>query len=196
MYLYRLAADESRPVPAARNVAPGGAAEVREIVESFDNDDHSTAELYRTFLERGAEPWCLKENGRVLGVVWFFRNRYRIPWEGYDAYVFGIHLEPSEAFVANVFVDPNNRGRGLFAEIVRAFRAGNPETTLFSSVSASNPVSLRAHEKIGFRRIGTLHLLRIVHVAVGRFALWKIGTRLLRLRRGMEVEINIQRSRG
>jgi len=192
LYLYQLTMEKSPLESTARHVVPGGAAEVQEIVESFDNGNPTMAELYRTFLERGAEPWCLQENGRILGVVWFFRKRYRIPWEGYDAYVFGINLEPTKAFVANVFVAPNSRGRGLFAEIVRAFLDSNPETTLFSSVSASNPISLRAHEKIGFRRIGTLHLLRIMNIAFGRFSLWKSASRLLRLRRGMEVEISLE----
>ncbi len=190
MYLYRLS-PSSETVEPKENVGCGTEVEVREIVESFDGGDETVAELYRTFLQRKAEPWCLKEKDRILGVVWFFRERYTIPWEGYEAYVFEIDLEPNEAFVANVFVDPAARGRGLFAEIVRGFLAKNPGTILYSSVSASNPVSLRAHEKIGFRRFGAIVMLRMLKLAVGRFFLKSFRGRWFRLRRGTKTAISL-----
>lgn len=149
----------------------GDEADVRRMVDDLYDEDPVALDFYRAYLREGVEPWLARDlsDGRILGVVWLYTGSYLSAWEGYDAWLLDVRVEPMAKFVANVYVAPECRGRGIFPQIMQRCLAeytveanGNdPVVEFYSCIDQANTVSIRSHEKIGFRPCAATYYVRI-----------------------------------
>ena len=127
---------------------------VTDLVRDLYGNDESARTFYEDFYHKGIEPWIAKRDNKVVGVVWLYTGYYVSPWQGYDGFVLRLEIEPTARFVANVFVAPESRRHGIFSKIVRRLVTEFPNEEFYSCIDEDNTRSIRAHEKIGFRRCG------------------------------------------
>jgi GNAT superfamily N-acetyltransferase len=159
---YKLIRNEQSAVYSANefNIVAGTKTTVSEIVRDLYDGNSKTLEFYENFYRDGIEPWIACFDNKVIGVVWLYTGSYLVNWEGYDAWLLQIEVEPAAKFVANVFVHPSWRGRGIFAAIITHCTSVYRDNEFYSCVDESNHPSVKSHERIGFRCCGIAYCFR------------------------------------
>lgn len=192
---FRLDRDGHRkptPLPGLE-VRRARVAELSDLVDDLYRGDPKTLEFYETFFQNGVEPWIARSDDRIWGVVWLYSGSYLFPWEGYDAWLLRIEVEPTAKFVANVFVDPARRGRGVFPIIADHCFDAYPESEFYSAIDELNVTSIRSHEKIGFRRCGAVYFVRIFRRPRCIFRSKRGKSCSFRMSRGVAAEVVLAR---
>ncbi len=138
----------------------GDPSAIERLVRDLYAGSESAQIFFEQFLQRGVEPWLMEHDGKIVGSVWLFTGSYLSAWEGYDAWLLQIEVEPTARFVANVLVDPDMRGQGVFSRLMQHCVSEYAEVPFYSCVDETNRPSIKAHEKLGFRRYGAAYLLR------------------------------------
>ena len=172
----------------------GAEPDVVDLVHDLYDNDESVRTFYENFYHNGIEPWIAKRDNKVVGVVWLYTGYYISPWQGYDGFVLRLEIEPTARFVANVFVGPESRGQGIFSKIVQRFLDELPNDVFYSAIAEENIPSIRAHEKIGFRRCGATYYVQLFGWTWAVFVpKWGIS-RVFRILRGTTVSVVLSRS--
>ena len=190
---YRLSRQD---VPSNRDsgdiiVFRGDEESVRRLVRDLYHDTETAREFYGNYLREGAEPWLAENNNRIVGSVWLFTGTYTVPWEGYDAWLLRVEVEPTAKFVANVLVDPEMRGRGIFSLVARRCYAAHPDSEFYSCVDETNIPSIKSHEKLGFHRCGTAYMVRLFGGTRCLFWPKKGKSRLFKMERGTPFPVSL-----
>ncbi|MDR2644350.1 MAG: hypothetical protein LBC74_16340 [Planctomycetaceae bacterium] len=134
---------------------------VVETVKDLYAGNSETLEFYENFYRNGIELWAAKLGERVVGSVWLYTGTYLANWEGYDASLLRIGVEPTAKFFANGFVDSAYRGQRIFPAIVAFCTSVYRDNEFYSSVDELNCTSVRAHERIGFGRCAVAYYIRL-----------------------------------
>lgn len=189
--------DRSRPVEMKElsdwEIRRATAVELPDLVDDLYGGNPKTLEFYETFFHNGIEPWIARSDGKIAGVVWLYSGSYLLPWGGYDAWLLQVEVEPTAKFVANVFVDPARRGQGVFPLIVEHCFDAYPESEFYSAIDEMNLSSIRSHEKVGFRRCGSVYFVRIFRRTRCIFRTKRGKSRSFRMIRGVAAEIVLSR---
>jgi ribosomal protein S18 acetylase RimI-like enzyme len=110
-------------------------------------------------LRRGERCFVARHEGRLVSVRWLTADNGPIAYLDRS-----VPLEPGEAFLYETFTHPDYRGRALSAaagtRLGRALAAEGVHRIL-AVVLPENKLGVRAYEKAGYRRIGTVGWLRI-----------------------------------
>jgi len=167
----------------------GGETDVVDLVRDLYGDDESVRIFYEEFCRNGIEPWIAKQDGKVTGVVWLFCGHYIAPWQGYDGFVLRLEVEPEALFVANVFVAPECRGRKIFPRIVDRFLAAYSHEPVYSEIDEANDPSIKAHNKIGFRRCGATYYIQLFGRTRALLVPRRGGPKCVRIPRGQTVSV-------
>ncbi|MDR2115476.1 MAG: GNAT family N-acetyltransferase [Planctomycetaceae bacterium] len=159
---YKLIQNKQSTVSSANkiNIIAGTETTVSEIVRDLYEGNPKTLEFYEKFYRNGIEPWVACSDNTVIGVVWLYTGSYLVNWEGYDAWLLQIQIEPTAKFVANVFVNPAWRKQGIFAAIINHCTSVYRDSEFYSCVDESNHPSVKSHERIGFRCCGIAYCFR------------------------------------
>jgi GNAT superfamily N-acetyltransferase len=177
------------------NIAAGNESTVTEIVNDLYLGDPAMLKFYENFYHDGIEPYVAKSNGKVIGSIWLYTGSYLANWEGYDSWLLQIGVESTAKFVANVFVDPAWRGKRIFPAIVDFCTSAYCDSEFYSCVEELNNVSVRAHERIGFRKCAIAYYIRFgqktycIFVTKNKNGNWK--RKYLKLPRGIAVNVSI-----
>ncbi|MDR1483677.1 MAG: GNAT family N-acetyltransferase [Planctomycetaceae bacterium] len=142
------------------NIVAGTESSVVDVVNDIYSGDPQALKFYENFYRNGIELWIAKVNDRVVGSVWLYTGTYLANWEGYEAWLLQIGIEPTAKFVANVFVDPLFRGRRIFPAIINFCTNVYKEEEFYSCVDELNSTSVNAHERIGFKSCGAAYYVR------------------------------------
>ena len=107
-----------------------------------------------------------REEGHMLGFIWLLFRPYH---EDEHRCILHPAAQPPTALDVDVYIFPEARGGMAFAELWRA--AGRTLEARgiswsFSRISAYNASSLRAHQRLGARRIGSLYFLQLGGVEI------------------------------
>ncbi|MDR1140346.1 MAG: hypothetical protein LBL62_01550 [Planctomycetaceae bacterium] len=194
---YRLIRDKQPVVEDAGEIeiVLGTETSVAEIVRDLYSGDSEALKFYENFYRNGIEPWIARVGGRVVGVVWLYTGEYLANWEGYDAWLLHVGIEPTAKFVANVFVDPLRRGKKIFRTIIAHCTTVYSDSEFYSCVDELNITSVKAHERIGFRGCAVVYYIRFLQRTYCIFATRNgIGyqrQRCFRLPRAEAVSISI-----
>ena len=95
------------------------------------------------------------------GLVAWFWVAHAVP-RYFDEMRWMIDLDNTQAWGRDAFVSPERRGQRLLAALMdNACTLDSGPQLFLSDVDASNQPSLRAHEKMGFRKIATVRSLSI-----------------------------------
>jgi GNAT superfamily N-acetyltransferase len=177
------------------NIVSGTETTVTEMVNDLYSGNPKTYEFYEKFYRNGIELWVAGLGERVVGSVWLYTGTYLANWEGYDAWLLQVEIEPTAKFVTNVFVDPLRRGRRIFPAIIDFCTSFYRDSEFYSCVDESNVTSVRAHERIGFRCCAVAYYIRFLQRTYCVFLTkngkghWK--RRYFRLPRGVAVPVSI-----
>ena len=163
---------------------------IQEIVRDLHDNSPQELAFYEQYYRSGLEPWIARANGKVIGVIWLYTGSYLAMWEGYDAWLVNVQIEPDGKFFTNVLTDPASRGKGVFAHIAEVCFAAYPESPFYTCIEVSNTVSIRSHEKIGFRRCGVAYYLRFFQKTFCLFIPKGRKSRLLILKRGQAANVS------
>jgi GNAT superfamily N-acetyltransferase len=194
---YNLARDKQLSVPNIDeiNITLGTETSVTEIVRDLYSGDSKTLKFYESFYRDGIEAWAARSGDKVIGVVWLYTAYYLANWEGYNAWLLQIEIEPTAKFVANVFVDPSWRGRKIFPAIISHCASVYCDNKFYSCVDESNVTSIKAHERIGFRWCAVAYYIRFFQRTYCIFLTGQSKKdrrwRCFRLRRGEAVSVSI-----
>jgi GNAT superfamily N-acetyltransferase len=161
---YNLAKDKQLLVSVSDidkiEIVLGTETSVVEMVRDLYSGDSATLEFYENFYRKGIEPWIARCGNKIIGVVWLYNGSYLANWEGYEAWLLQIKIEPTAKFVANVFVDPSWRGRKIFPAIITHCTSIYRNSKFYSCVDESNVTSIKAHERIGFQWCAAAYYIR------------------------------------
>ena len=182
--------DQNEMLEIRRGVEP----DVDDLVRDLYNDDESARTFYADFYHKGIEPWIAKRENKVVGVVWLYQGHYVAPWQGYDGFVLRLEIEPTARFVANVFVAPESRRHGIFSKIVRRFVTEFPNEEFYSCIDEDNTRSIRAHEKIGFRRCGATYYIQLFGRTFAVFVTQRRMPQVFRMPKGETVSVVLSRN--
>lgn len=161
--LYRLDR-ERRPAPRGAegfDVFPGNEGDIEEIVADLYDGSPMAREFYDDFHRQGVRPWVARRDGRIVGVLWLYRGRYLLPWEGYDAWLLDLEIEPTALFFANEFVSPEARRQGILTILAERVFEADPDCECYTCVDETNFPSKLLHEKLGFRRCAVVYFIRL-----------------------------------
>jgi GNAT superfamily N-acetyltransferase len=173
------------------DVVPATEILVREIVRDLYDDNAETLSFYEEFYRKGIEAWVARFNDHIVGVIWLYTGSYLANWEGYDAWLLQIEIEPAAKFVANVFVQPQFRGQGLFSMIAGRCTEFYSENEFYSCIDESNVASIRSHEKFGFQRCAAAYYVRFFQRTYCIFRPNKGKYRFLKLPRGVALDVSL-----
>ncbi|MDR1141439.1 MAG: GNAT family N-acetyltransferase [Planctomycetaceae bacterium] len=169
----------------------GTESSVSEMVDTLYNGKPKTLEFYEEFYRNGIEAWIARGEDKIVGVIWLYTGSYLLNWEGYDAWLLQVAVEPTAKFVANVFVQPECRGQGIFPVIAEQCFTVYSENEFYSCVEESNVPSIKSHEKIGFRRYAAVYFVRFFQqtycLSVPKKGKWKY----FRLQRGNAIVLDL-----
>jgi GNAT superfamily N-acetyltransferase len=149
---------------------PRPLAEGQRFIELREQDAERIAQADRRYGRRG-------EMGRILrrfqhglryfaieedeGLVAWFWVAHAVP-RYLDELAWLINLDNSQAWARDAFVSPERRGQRLIAALMETACTVDSGPQLFlSDVDSYNLPSLRAHEKMGFRKVATVRSLAI-----------------------------------
>lgn len=115
------------------------------------------ARILRRF-QHGLRYFAIEENEGLIGWFWV---AHAVP-RYLDEMRWMISLDNSQAWARDAFVAPAHRGQRLIAALMEhASTVDSGPQQFLSDVDSYNYPSLRAHEKMGFRRIATVRSLSI-----------------------------------
>jgi RimJ/RimL family protein N-acetyltransferase len=166
-------------------------------VQSIVRDLYAPEELafYEEYYRKGIEPWAAQLQGKVIGVIWLYTGSYLAMWEGYDAWLLNVQVEPNGKFFANVFTDPASRGKGVFSFVAEQCFAAYPESPFYTCIEASNKPSIRSHEKVGFRQCAVACSIRFFQTTFCYFVTQTGKRRFFRIPKGQAVPISLKDSK-
>ena len=170
--------------------ATGSEVSVDDIIRDLYNSNKKELAFYENYARQGIEHWTAQQNGKIVGVVWLYTGSYLAQWEGYEAWLLHIDIEPSAKFVCNVFTSSLLRGQGIFPFIAGRCFAEYPDSEFYSCVASNNKPSLRSHEKIGFRRYAAAYYFRLFQTTFCYFVT-KGQRRFFRLPKGKAVSVSL-----
>ena len=169
----------------------GTESTVQEIVRDLYNDSSMELAFYENYYREGIEPWIARSHGKIIGTIWLYTGSYLAMWEGYDAWLLNVQIEPNGKFFANVLTDPASRGKGVFTHIAEQCFAAYPASPFYTCIEVSNTASIRSHEKVGFRHCAVAYYVRFFQKTFCLFLPKKGKARLLILKRGQAAEITL-----
>ena len=172
-------------------IVNGTESSVQKIVRDLYDNSPQELTFYEHYFRSGIEPWLARSNGKVTGVIWLYTGSYLAMWEGYDAWLLNVHIEPDGKFFTNVFTAPAARGKGVFTYIAEACFAAYPESPFYTCIEGSNIASIRSHEKVGFRRCAVAYYVRFFQKTFCLFIPKKGKRRLLKLKHGQVAEVSL-----
>lgn len=112
------------------------------------------ASRFRNYLERGCRAWVTRNpEGRIAGFFWTTTDLYIAPCGRCKV---ALELPEDLVFIEFIFIHPDFRRHGLYSKMNRRVRRLHPDHRFACIVDSSNTASIRAHEKLGFRRSGRL----------------------------------------
>ena len=173
-------------------IARGTESSVTEIVRDLYGNSPQELAFYEQYYHSGIEPWLARSGGKVVGVIWLYTGSYLAMWEGYDAWLLNVQVEPVGKFFANVLTDPASRGKGVFTHIAEECFAAYPESPFYTCIEVFNTASIRSHENVGFRRCAVAYYVRFFQKTFCLFLPKKGKNQLLMLKRGQAVEVPLQ----
>jgi GNAT superfamily N-acetyltransferase len=116
----------------------------------------SAAELDRR-LRAGHACFVAVSAGRVVAVTWVAVGPVKVPYLERE-----IVPGPGELYLFDIYVAPDQRGARLapriFATIAELHRAQGYRRAL-CLIALYNRSSIRSHERLGFRRVGSIHAI-------------------------------------
>ncbi|MDR0338165.1 MAG: hypothetical protein LBI18_13865 [Planctomycetaceae bacterium] len=177
------------------NIAAGNESTVVEIVNDLYLGDPAMLKLFENFYQNGIEPYVAKSGEKVVGSIWLCTGTYLANWGSYDSWLLQIGIEPTAKFVANVFVDPTWRGKRIFPAIVDFCTSTYRDSEFYSCVEELNIVSVRVHERIGFRECAIAYYIRFgqktycIFTTKSEKGNWK--RKYLKLSRGLAANISL-----
>lgn len=126
-----------------------------------------SAEQVTGWLRDGHVTVLVRRGDRIVGDSWLAVERYPVP----DPALAELLERGGYAFSFLAQVDPEFQGVGIFplliSEQLRLMRRKG-RTRLLGTVAKNNLASMRSVEKMGFRRVGTLHLCWVLGRKLGR----------------------------
>lgn len=149
---------------------PRALAEGQRFIELHQADAERIAQTDRRFGRRGDMARILRRFQHGLryfaieedeGLVAWFWVAHAVP-RYLDEMRWMISLDNTQAWARDAFVAPARRGQGLIAALMEhASTVDSGPQQFLSDVDSYNYPSLRAHRKMGFRRIATVRSLSI-----------------------------------
>ena len=189
---YRLDPQTTNSFPQTdkNEIVHGTETLVQKIVRDLYDNAPEELKFYEHYFHDGIEPWGDRSNGKVIGTVWLYTGSYLAMWEGYDAWLLNVQIEPNGKFFTNVLTDPASRGKGVFTHIAEACFAAYPESPFYTCIEVSNTASIHSHEKVGFRRCAVAYYVRFFQKTWCLFIPPKGKWRWLLLKRGQAAEVS------
>ena len=184
---YRVSQDETLDIRC------GGVTDVDILARDLHNNDESFRKLYEYLYGEDVKPWIAKREEKAVGVVWLYQGYYIAPWQDYDGYILRLEIEPTARFVANVTVASECRRQGIFSRIVAHFLGELPNEEVYSAIGEDNTLSIRAHEKIGFRRCGAVYYIQIFGKTWAIFRTRRGISRCFRMPQGKTISVVLSR---
>ena len=142
-----------RVAPATRTpdeaivVAPAGREDLDLLVRCFDK-----RAIFEKRFEAGEICLAARADGGIVGYEWFSTKSPQV--EERYGYTFDL---PSDALYAyDAYTSESHRGRGVWREVMiaaEALMAREGKRRVLAHVEYGNPVSYRAHLKVGYRPI-------------------------------------------
>lgn len=128
--------------------------------DSFSRKYPNLESRFRKRFDKGMRYYELRQNDKLLGTAWFHPSGYRY----IDEMGYLIPVPKNNIWLRDLFIAPDYRGMGLFSRIVNmALNQYYPHvTTVMSDTEMCNKASMAAHNKCGFKVMGSI---RAVHVA-------------------------------
>ena len=169
----------------------GDESTVPKIVRDLYENHDSALEFYEKFFQDAIQPWVAENSGKIVGVVWLYKGHYIASWQGYDAYVMCLEIEPDALFFCNVFVGPDCRGQKIFPRIVAKILDSHRETIFYSCIDEGNFSSIRSHEKIGFRRCGATYFVQFLGTVISFSTTRAVFCKIHRIVRGTMIHLRL-----
>ena len=169
----------------------GTESSIQEIVHDLYGNSPEELTFYEHYYRDGIESWIARSQEKIAGVIWLYTGSYLAMWEGYDAWLLNVQIEPNGKFFTNVFTNPDSRGKGIFSHIAEQCFTAYPESPFYTCVEVSNTASIRSHEKVGFKRCGVAYYIRLFQKTFCLFLPKKGKPRFLVLKRGQAADVNI-----
>ncbi|MDR2172198.1 MAG: GNAT family N-acetyltransferase [Planctomycetaceae bacterium] len=139
--------------------------DVAKLVSDLYSGDSEALRFYEDYYREGVKPCIAWRGGKAIGVVWIYTGYYLANWEGYDAWLLKIGIEPQAKFFANGFIAPEYRGQKIFRKIIEYCTKIYCNDKFYSCVDEINITSVKAHERIGFRRCAVAYYIRFFRAA-------------------------------
>lgn len=131
-------------------------AEREQLVESLEVDDLRIRQIW----QRGDIAVLARINGRSAGIVWCACQRVKVP--ELDRF---LELGPGEAYIHDLFVSPQARGRSLAPSILEFLAMELRQRDIYKSwalIGSDNIASVRAFEKAAYAAVAD-----VVHAHIG-----------------------------
>lgn len=162
----------------AKDVKPADSAGTMIEVSSADSGPYLSAlrrergDLSRAkalrYLESGFRGVAAVEGGRVIGAVWSVtRDESRLPWVHGDLRRLRVGLEAGEAYMFDMYIEPEHRGMALSTSLFRAAYAGLRARGFLKAkgyYAVNNLPALWMHRVLGYREVARVRVRRILGV--------------------------------
>ncbi len=169
----------------------GNEGTVEEIVRDLYDGGGVAREFYMKLYRDGIEPWVARREGRIVGVIWLYTGWYLLPWEGYDAWLLNIEVEPTAKFFANGFVHPTARRLGISTILAECCFDHYPRCDFYTCIDETNFPSKISREKLGFRRCAVVYFVRIFQTTRCAFMPKAGRRRRFKLTKGRPAEVSL-----
>lgn len=134
-----------------------------EMIEGLDLDEAHCREKWR----RGELSVLARLHGRPAGIAWCARTAVHVPELGRD-----LNLGPSEAYIYDVYVAPQARGRAVAPSMLEFLALELRQRDVYKGwalIGSDNVASVRSFEKAAYTAVADIiyaHLGTVDHISV------------------------------
>lgn len=122
--------------------------------------------LFLDFFTNNALCYAIAKQNRIVAYNWLFQGQYTVTSDGYGPRQLRLILGEHHAMFGNGYILPEYRLKGLFPSLLWMAVTDHPDDMVFlTTIARLNTDSLRAHERIGFEKLGIIRCSRIGSMA-------------------------------
>lgn len=171
-FLYKLAEFNEKVILKQKDgyeFSKGDVSDIDDVIllqnedhDTTTSDDEDSKQLLIDFINNGNNLYLIKKEKILVAFLTVYRNEYLSTRNNYRSINYKFLLDENDIFFGYGYIAKEYRLRGLFPYLLHYALKNENAKNVFTEIDELNIGSIKSHERIGFNKIATLKVARLV----------------------------------